>query len=128
MLMRKAWPPRPTKDFRITSFQSIIEIEANHRQAGFSEIKYEVIQRRFWQLLSFLDRQGYTVSQYQNSVEDVGPSSDLMNFDLNDDGYLFVQRYLDKWYDRFYKDKGAEAEWRFLEKWHSRFVADRLSA
>lgn len=55
--MRKAWPPRPTKDFRITSFQSIIEIEENHRQAGFSEIKYEVIQRRFWQLLSFLDRQ-----------------------------------------------------------------------
>jgi hypothetical protein len=126
--MGKKWPPRPTKNFRIASFQSIIEIEANHRRAGFSEIKYEVVQRRFWQLLSFLDHQGYKVSQHQIKVEDVGPSSDLMNFDLNDDGYMFLQRYLDKWHDRLYKDKGAEAEWRFLEKWHSQFIAERLNS
>jgi hypothetical protein len=126
--MGKKWPPRPTKDFRIVSVQYIVEIEANHRRAGFSEIGYEVIQRRFWQLLSFLDRQGYKVGQHQTSVEDVGPSSDLMNFDLNDEGYLFLQRYLDKWHDRLYKDKGAEAEWKFLEKWHSQFVGESLNS
>ena len=126
--MNKVWPPRPTIDFRIVSFQSIIEIEANHRRAGFSEIRYEVLRRRFWQLLSFLDCQGYRLSQHRTSAEDIGPSSDLKNFDLNDDGYLFVQRYLDKWHGRLYKDKGAEAEWRFLEKWHSQFVAERLNS
>lgn len=51
-----------------------------------------------------------------------------MNFDLNDEGYLFIQRYLDKWHGRLYKDKGAEAEWGFLERWHARFVAERLTA
>ena len=126
--MVKKWPPRPTKDFRIASFQSILEIEASHRRAGFLEIRYEVIQRRYWQLLSFLDCKGYRISQHQISLGEVGPSSDIMNSDLNEDGYLFIQRYLDKWHGRLYKDKGADAEWRFLEKWHSQFIAESLNS
>jgi hypothetical protein len=127
-MMRKKWPPRPTQDFWITSVQSLIKIEANHRRAGFLEVRYEVIQRRFWQLLSLLARQGYMISQHQASLEEIGPNTELLNFDLNDEGYSFVQRYLDKWLGRLYKDKGAAAELRVLEKWHSQFVAERLSS
>ena len=126
--MGNDWPPRPTTNFRIASIQSIIDIEASHRRAGFSEIRHEVIQRRFWQLLSFLDHQGYKVGRHLTSMEDIGQSSGLMNFNLNDEGYLFVQRYLDKWHGRLYKDKGAEVELRFLEKWHSQFVGERLTS
>ena len=126
--MGKNWPPRPTKDFRIASFQTIIEIGATHRRSGFSQVRYGVVQGHFWQLLSFLDRQSYRVSKHQTSMEDVGPGSDLMNSDLNHEGYQFIQRYLDKCHGRLYKDKGAEAKWRFLEKWHFQFVADHLSS
>lgn len=126
--MKKKWPPRPVKNYRMVSLQSIVEIEASHRRAGFPEIKDEVIQRRFWQMLRFLACKAYLVSECQNAVLDVGLNTELMNFDLTDEGYLFVQRVLDKWHGRLYKDKGSEAEWRFLEKWHSQFLAERLSA
>jgi len=124
--MVKKWPPATTKNVRFASSQSIFEIEASHRRAGFLEIRYEVIQRRYWQLLNFLDCQGYRISQHQISLEEVGPSRDIMNSD--EDGYLFIQRYLDKWHGRLYKDEGAEAEWRFLEKWHSQFIAESLNS
>jgi len=126
--MGKKWPPRPIKDFRIASVQSMVDIEAKHRQAGFPEIEYEVIRRRFWQLLSFLTRQGYRPGQDEISEQDICLSTKLMNHDLNDEGYLFVQRFLDKWHDRLYKDKGPEAEWKFLEKWHGQLLAERLKA
>jgi hypothetical protein len=126
--MGKHWPPRPASEFMIASVQWHINVEANHRQAGFPEVRYDVIQRRFWQLLSFLDQQGYMVRSIPESIEDVGPSTALTNFDLSDEGYSFVQRYEGKWVDRLYKDKGAEAERKFLEKWHAQFLSDRERA
>lgn len=122
--MGKKWPPRPAHDFKITSVQWHIEIEANHRRAGFSEVGYDVIQRRFWQLLDFLARHGYLIRSGPASLDDVDSGTVLLNSDLNDDGYAFVQRYVGKWTDRLYKDKGAEAEWKFLEKWHARFLSE----
>lgn len=125
--MGKKWPPRPTRDFKITSVQWHIEIEAAHRRAGFSEVKYEVIQRRFWQLLEFLAGHGYMTKPVPASSDEIGPSTVLLNSDLSDEGYAFVQRYEGKWVDRLYKDKGAETEWGYLEKWHARFISERAN-
>lgn len=126
-LMSKKWPPRPAKDFKITSVQWHIEIEANHRRAGFAEVEYGVIQRRFWQLLSFLEQCGYLTSPVPASLDNVDSKTELLNSDLNDDGYAFVQRFEGKWVDRLYKDKGAEVEWKILEKWHARFLSERAN-
>jgi hypothetical protein len=125
--MRKKWPPRPAQDFKITSVRWHIEIEANHRQAGFPEVEHEVILRRFWQLLSFLAQLGYLVRPAPVSLDKIDLTTELLNSDLNDDGYAFVQRYEGKWVDRLYRDKGAEAEWKFLEKWHAQFLAERAN-
>jgi hypothetical protein len=126
--MGKKWPPRPDHDFKIASVQWHVDIEAKHRQAGFHEVQFEVIQRRFWQLLSFLAEHGYMVKPVPAESGEVGLSTVLMNFDLSDEGYSFVQRYEGKWVDRLYKDKGADAERRLLEKWHAKFLSERASA
>jgi hypothetical protein len=125
--MKKQWPPRPEHDFKIGSVQWDIDIEANHRQAGFPEVKYEVIQRRFWQLLNFLAEKGYMIKSVPAALEEVVPSTALMNLDLSEEGYSFVQRHEGKWVDRLYKDKGAEAERKLLEKWHAKFLSERTS-
>ena len=127
-LMSKKWPPRPAKDIKITSVQWHIEIEATHRRAGFADVEYGVIQRRFWQLLSFLGKCGYLTSPVPASLDNVNSKTELLNSDLNDDGYAFVQRFEGKWVDRLYKDKGAEVEWKILEKWHARFLSERANA
>jgi hypothetical protein len=126
--MSKKWPLRPVQDFKITSVQWHIQIEANHRQAGFAEVEYSVIQRRFWQLLNFLGQRGYLTKPAPASLDNVNSKTELLNSDLNDEGYAFVQRFEGKWVDRLYKDKGEQAEWRFLEKWHAQFLSDRARA
>ena len=124
--MTKKWPSRPAQDFKITSVQTHVEIEANHRQAGFPEVKYVVIERRFWQLMDFLARHGYMMRPGPASLDAIGLGTVLLNSDLNDEGFAFLQRYLGKWTDRLYKDKGVEAEWKFLEKWHAEFLSKRI--
>jgi hypothetical protein len=126
--MSKKWPPRPAQDFKITSVQWQNEIEATHRRAGFPEVKYAVIQRRFWQFLSFLGQRGYLINAMPASLDHVNSKTELLNSDLNDDGYAFVQRFEGKWVDRLHKDKGEEAEWKFLENWHTQFLCERANA
>lgn len=126
--MSKKWPPRPAQDFKITSVQCHIEIEASHRRAGFAEVEYRVIQRRFWQLLSFLGQYGYLTSAVPASRDKVDSKTELRNSHLNDDGYAFVQRIESKWVGRLYKDKGEGAEWKFLEKWRAQFNSERANA
>lgn len=125
--MKKKYPPRPTHDFTITSMQWQINSEATHRQAGFPEVKYEVIQRRFWQFCKFLIQHNYLLQAVPAVPEFFEPSMALMNLDFTDEGYLFAQRYSDKWVGRLYKDKGAKAEHKFLEKWHAQFLSERAN-
>lgn len=122
----KKYPPRPTHDFTLSSVKWQVKSEATHRQAGFPEVPFDVIQRRFRQLLEFLAERGYLLDP--TLAQEVGLDTVLMNASLTDEGYLFVQRYEDKWTDRLHKDKGAEAERKFLEKWHAQFLAERAGA
>ncbi|MBD8655606.1 hypothetical protein IFT68_08225 [Oxalobacteraceae sp. CFBP 13730] len=126
--MSKKWPPRPVQDFKIISVQWQIECEATHRRAGFPEVKFGVIQRRFWQLLSFLGQHGYLINAMPTSLEHVTSKTELLSSDLNDDGYAFVQRFEGRWAERLYKDKGVDAEWKFLEKWHAQLLSERANA
>jgi hypothetical protein len=123
--MSKKWPSRHAQDFKITSVQWHVEIEANHRQAGFAKVEYDIILRRFWQLLHFLEQRGYLTKPAPASLDKVDSRTELRNSDLNEDGYAFVQRFGGKWVDRLYKDKGEQAEWKFLEKWHARFLSEK---
>lgn len=104
------------------------EIEAKYRRAGFAEVEYDVIQRRVWQLLSFLGQRGYLTNPVTPLLDNVDSKTELLNSDLKDDGYAFVQRVEGKWAERLYKDKGEKAEWKFLEKWHAQFLSERANA
>ncbi len=126
--MVKTWPPRPEQDFRITSLQSQIETEANHRRAGFPPVEHDVVRRRFWQLLNFLQLHSYLVHPIANTIDDLKPTAELRNEDLTDAGYAYVQRYVDRWSSRMYKDRGPEAEWKFLEKWHKQLLGEKRDA
>jgi hypothetical protein len=126
--MAKTWPPRPEQDLRITSLQSQLETEANHRRAGFPPVEHEVVRRRFWQFLSFLQRHSYLVHPTANTIDDLEPTAELRNADLTDAGYTYVQRYVDRWSGRMYKDRGPEAERMFLEKWHKRLLSEQRDA
>ncbi len=69
--MPKRFPARPEKDFRISSVQWQLDSEAKHRVAGFAPMSAEVICRRYWQLIDFLQTGGLTVRKIVSSVEDI---------------------------------------------------------
>lgn len=123
--MAKHWPPRPDNDFRITSFEWQLDIEAQHHQAGFPAVESTVIRRRYWQFVDFLQRNGLAAHTIAASVDEIALGAELRNFDLTPTGYAFAQRYADRWLERMYKDGGAEKEERILEKWHLQFVSDQ---
>jgi hypothetical protein len=126
--MAKSYPPRPEQDFRITTFAWQLDNEANHRNAGFPAIPKEIIIRRFWQFLSFLQDNRFTNRIIASCPADITPGTELRNSDLTDDGYRYVQRYCDRWSARTYKDTGEVAEAKFLVKWLNQLRAESVGA
>ena len=49
---------RPAEDFRVTSVAWELDIEARHRKAGFDPVEREVILRRFFSFVDFIQRHG----------------------------------------------------------------------
>lgn len=126
--MPKTYPPRPTDDFRLTCFAWQLENEANHRRAGFPEIPRDVLVRRFWQHLRFLQNNGLTTRIIAKGPEEISSDTALSNSDLTDEGYLFEQRYGDRWVGRMYKDGGEAKEEKFLSKWFAELTTSPRSA
>jgi hypothetical protein len=122
--MPKPLPPRPAADFKITTFAWQINSEKNHGNAGFPRISEEVLRRRFFQFLSFLQANGMTTRTVAETIDEVNHETELKNSDLNEPGYRFVQRYVDRWIGRTYKDKGEEKEQSFLKKWHEKLTTE----
>jgi|MudIll2142460700_1097286.scaffolds.fasta_scaffold419082_1 hypothetical protein len=120
----KALPPRPEKDFRISSVQWWLDIVDTHTSAGFEPVPREVIVRRFFQFIELLQRKKLTARTIVRSLAEMDDSVELRNFDLTDLGYRFTQRYEPKWVDRLYKDQGPEKEEAFLEKWWLKFTSE----
>lgn len=104
--MPKTYPPRPVDDFRLTCFAWQLEAEENYRQAGFQQIPREVLVRRFWQHIRFLQNNGMTKRVIARGPGDIAPDTTLRNSDLTEEGYLFEQRYGDRWVARMHKDGG----------------------
>ena len=126
--MKKQWPPRPERDFRITSVEWSLAGAKTHRDAGFAPIHQDVLIRRFYQMLHFLQSNGLATRIVAGSVADVRPETELRNSDLTDIGYAFAQRYVDRWAERAHKDAGEVGEAKFLAKWYREFLAAKSDA
>jgi hypothetical protein len=112
---------RPEKDFRVTSLAWEIDIEKRHVVAGFAPVPVDVIRRRYFQFLSFLQEHGMTARTVCLRLDDVGELSEWRNADLTDEGFYFAQKYHGRWLNRTRKDGGEAKEAAFLKKWLSEF-------
>lgn len=119
--MKKKLPPRPEKDFTVCSIAWDLDIVQNHTRAGFQHIADEIVFRRFFQFLEFIQRHGLTVRTVAESLSDVTPATSLRNSDLTDDGFRFIQYAQPRWSKRLYKDTGAEKEGAVLEQWFGKY-------
>jgi hypothetical protein len=112
---------RPAEDFRVTSAAWELDIEARHRKAGFDPVAREVILRRFFAFVDFIQHHGMTTRTIAKALDDVDESTELRNHDLTDEGFDFVRLYHGKWLNRTHKDGGTAKERAFLEKWLQKF-------
>jgi hypothetical protein len=117
--------PRPQKDGRVTSLAWEIDIEKRFADAGFDPVPREVLVRRYFQFLSFLQRQGMTSRIVCARIEDVDENSEWRNSDLTDEGFYFIQQFHGRWLNRTRKDRGEGKEESFLQKWLAEFRSKR---
>lgn len=119
--------PRPAHDFTVTSVAWDIENEQTYRRAGFAEVSRDVLVRRFWQFLRFIQQRGLTSRVVARSLDDISEQTVLRNSDLTDTGFYFIQKYHGRWVDRTHKDRGEQKEEAFLKKWHETFQTPHTS-
>jgi hypothetical protein len=113
---------RPTQEFTVTSVAWDRDNERIHRNAGFDPIPDEVLLRRFWQFLRFLQTHGLTTRTLCKSIHELSNDTVLRNSDLTDEGFYFIQRFHGRWLNRTRKDRGEEKEEAFLVKWYDQFL------
>ncbi|CAN5582887.1 hypothetical protein BH11PLA2_BH11PLA2_34770 [soil metagenome] len=98
-----------------------LDIVARHCNAGFDPLSRELIFRRFFTFVDFLQQHGMTTRTIAKGLEDVDESTELRNHDLTDEGFDFGRLYHGRWLERMYKDRGDAKERAFLDKWLSIF-------
>lgn len=123
--MTKKQFTRPTTEFTVTSLAWLRDSVARHVAAGFEIVPDNIVRRRLHQLVEFLQNNAMLTSTMVSTQSDLRDDFSLKNSDLTDQGYYFLQRYIDKWYDRLHKDKGDDHEMRFLVKWYTQFLSER---
>jgi hypothetical protein len=112
---------RPSEDFRVTSVAWELDNEARHRKAGFDPVGRDVILRRFYSFVDFIQQNDMMTRTIAKALDDVDESTELRNHDLTNEGFDFVRLYHGKWLNRTHKDEGAAKEREFLEKWLHKF-------
>ena len=118
--------PRPEKDFCVDSVAWSLDGVRRHTDAGFPDIPREIIIRRFWQYLQFLQSHGLTVRTVAPSRAEVDDSTELRNADLTDEGFRFIQYSHPRWLQRLYKDTGELKEDGYLQKWYEKFQSQNV--
>lgn len=113
--------PRTERDFTVESIKVLKDVIHTHTVAGFEHVPDSIVYRRFFQLITFLQKNNLTNHILIHEQSELNDSSALRNSDLNDKGFYFLQYALGKWVDRFHKDQGDEKELRFIEKWYKSF-------
>ena len=114
--------PRPSHEFTVTSLAWEREIEANYRRAGFAPIPDDVLLRRYWQFLRFVQQHGLTTRTLATSAADLADDTTLCNSDLTDESFHFIQRFHGRWLNSARKDRGEAREEAFLTKWYDQFL------
>lgn len=118
--------PRPANDFRVTSLAWEIDIEKRHTDAGFAPVPRDVLVRRYFQFLNFLQKEGMTDRIVCARIEEVGEQSEWRNSDLTDEGFYFVQRFHGRWLNRTHEDRGEQKEEAFLMRWLAEFRSTKV--
>jgi hypothetical protein len=119
---------RPDKDFTCQYVKWTIDIAKNHTNAGFAEVPRAAIIQHHWVLLDFLQSNQLTKHVVSPSLESITDETKLTNFDLTEDGYYFLQNYLQKHSGRLYKRDSLEKSRSFLEKWFVDFKKKKSEA
>jgi hypothetical protein len=119
--------PRPEKDFRVDCVAWSLDIVRRHTDAGFPDIARDVVVRRFWQYLRFLQSHRLTVRTIIRSPAEVDDATELRNSDLTDEGFRFVQYSHPRWVQRLYKDTGEQKEDGYLKKWYEKFQSKNVA-
>jgi hypothetical protein len=119
--MHNALELRVEKDFCIDSVASSLYSARRRAEAGSPEIPRQLIVRRFWQYLRFLQSQGLTTRMIARSLAEVEDSTELRGSDLTTDGFRFVRDSHLTWTQRLYKDEGAKKEDAYLRNWYEKF-------
>src|SRR5687767_5866474 len=112
---------RPAYDFRVTSVQWEMETEAMRRALGCAPVPREVVMRRFFTFVSFLQSRGLTTGVVAESLGRVHEFSELTNADLTDEGYEFVSACHWRWVNRMGRDAGDARERVLLDGWLRQF-------
>ena len=87
---------RPAHEFTVTSLAWERDIEAKYRRAGFAPIPDEVLVRRFWQFLRFIQQYGLTTRTLANSPDELTDDATLRNSDLTDKRGLLLHSTLSR--------------------------------
>lgn len=111
---------RPKDDFRITSLAWELDIVDRFTKGGFDPLPRELVVRRFFDFIDFLQQHGLTTRTVVAGEAQVTEASELRNSDLTEEGFEFARLYHGKWLDRLYKDTGREKEKQYLEKWFAK--------
>jgi hypothetical protein len=112
---------RPEKDFCVDSVASSLRSVRRRAEAGSPDVPRQIIVRRFWQYLRFLQSHGHTLRTIARSLAEVNDATELRNSDLTDTGFRFVRYSHLRWIQRRYKDEGARKEDGYLRKWYEKF-------
>jgi hypothetical protein len=98
-----------------------LEIVKIHTDAGFEDIPRPEVIQNFWILIEFLQSNHLTKRLVAASLEEMSDETRLCNFDLTDDGYYFLQKYLGRYHGRLYKRDTVQKSKQFLTKWLNEF-------
>lgn len=110
-----------TQGLRKISASLQLPRRSNRAEAGAPNIPRQLIVRRFWQYLRFLQSHGLTTRTIAGSLADVDDSTELRSRDLTPDGLRFVRRSHTRWTHRLYIDEGAKKEDAYLKSWYEKF-------
>ena len=111
-------PPRPEKDFCVDSVASTLYSLGRQAERGSPALSRQIVVRRFWQYLRFLQSHGLTTRTIAHSMAEIEDTTELRNSDLTDAGFRFVRHSHWRWMQRLYKDAGAKREDGYLKKWY----------
>ncbi len=108
---------RPTNEFTVRWVMWDLENVKRHTDAGFDDIPQDAVVDQFWVLIEFLQVNHLTVTTVVHSRDEMTSDTKLMNSDITDDGYYFLQKYSGRYIGRLHNRDSVEKSRAYLSKW-----------